>query len=171
MSNPSAEFFSLLTDHQLQLRGYILASVGDHTEADDILQKTNLTLCRKADEFRGGAPFLPWAIAVARFEILGYVRDRRRDRMVLNADVVKLMTEAAEERVDVAGPRQAALRKCLEKVEARQRKLLDLKYVNEEPISEIARMTDRTANGVKSLLVRIRRMLSDCIERSLKTEV
>lgn len=170
MSNPSPEFFSLLTDHQLQLRGYILASVGDHTEADDILQKTNLTLCRKADEFRQGAPFLPWAIAVARFEILSFVRDRRRDRMVLHADVVQLMTEAAAERVDVAGPRQNALRKCLEKMESRQRTLLDLKYVNDASIAEIARQTDRTSNAVKSLLVRIRRLLSDCIERSLKAE-
>ena len=170
MSSPSAEFFSLLTDHQLQLRGYILASVGDHTEADDILQKTNLTLCRKAEEFRAGAPFLPWAIAVARFEILTCVQDRRRDRIVLNADVVTLMTETAAEKVASAGPRQVALQQCLEKMEARQRTLLDLKYVNDESIAEIARLTDRTTNAVKSLLVRIRRMLSDCIERSLKTE-
>ncbi len=62
----SEQFIQLLTVHQPHLLGYILASLGNRTDCDDVLQKTNLVLWKKSAEFRSGAQFLPWAKRAAR---------------------------------------------------------------------------------------------------------
>lgn len=164
------EFVQLLTDHQVPLRGFVLASVADHVAADEILQRTNLSLCRKADGFREGAPFLPWAIAIARFEILSFVRDKQRDRLVLAPEVVELMSEAAAKLPESTEARQTALRACLSKMDANQRRVLDLRYVHGKSIKAIAEAIERSNDGVKSLLARLRRSLAECITRNVAAD-
>ena len=117
-----------LTSSQNRLRGYILAALGNHANTSDVLQRTNLTLWKKAREFRPGAEFLPWALSIARYEILAFLRDHRRDRHVFSDDVAVLMLDAAAREIGKPGDRQAALRQCLEKLPLRSRELLWQRY-------------------------------------------
>lgn len=164
------EFVQLLTDNQVLLRGFVLASVADHVAADEIVQRTNLSLCRKASGFREGAPFLPWAIAIARYEILSFVRDKKRDRLVLSPEVVELMADAATRLPEAIETRQQALRACLGKMNTNQRRVLDLRYVHGKSITAIAEAIERSNDGVKSLLARLRRSLAECITRNVAAE-
>jgi RNA polymerase sigma-70 factor, ECF subfamily len=157
-----------LTDSQSKLRGYILACIGNYANTADVLQRTNLTLWKKAGEFQRGARFLPWAYAIARYEILSFLRDHKRDRLVFSQEVAKLMFELeAEEEAD-ADDRQLALRKCLEKLPHRSRELLSLRYDQGNSIKQIANEANRSDVAVKSTFLRIRRSLEKCIESTLK---
>jgi RNA polymerase sigma-70 factor, ECF subfamily len=94
---PGEAFIRALTESQPALRGYCMASLGPGDEAMEALQRTSITLWRKCGEWNPDTEFLRWAISVAKFEVLGVVRDRnrRQARFVFDPDVVELMSEEA----------------------------------------------------------------------------
>lgn len=159
-----------LTACQSKLRGYILACIGNYTNTADVLQRTNLTLWKKAGEFQRGAKFLPWAFAIARFEILSFLRDHQRDRLVFSEDVSKLMLDIAAEDANDANDRQLALRQCLEKLPFRSRELLGQRYDKGNSIKQIAENSKRSEDAIKSLFLRIRKSLEKCIESTLRLD-
>jgi len=125
----SDAFIQLLATHQSNLRGYILSSLGSYADAEDVLQKTNLVLWKKYAEFRPGADFLPWAFAVARYEILTFIRDKQRDQLVFCPDVTELMMESCKSVPQQVSERQEALRNCVIHLPKRQLEILKLSYV------------------------------------------
>ena len=159
-----------LTVNQGRLRGYILAALGNYANTADVLQRTNLTLWKKASEFRPGSAFLPWAFAIARFEILSFLRDHQRDRLVFSEDVAKLLLDAAVDELQDPGDRQAALRKCLEKLPRRSRDMLWHRYEHGKTIREIANESNRSEDSIKCLMLRVRRSLERCIEATLRVD-
>jgi len=159
-----------LTTHQSRLRGYILAALGNYANSADVLQRTNLKLWKKAGEFRPGAAFLPWAMAIARYEILSFLRDHQRDRLVFSEDVAMLLMDSAESELGDPGDRQSALRKCMERLPKRSRELLWFRYDEGKSIKQIAEESDRTQDSVKCLLLRVRKSLEKCIEAKLRLD-
>lgn len=170
MSDPTSSFVQLLTEHQTQLRGYILAALANHSDTQDVLQKTNLVLWKKASQFRSGAPFLPWAISVARLEILAFLRRSKQERIVFSPDMVEQMCDAAAGLVDRGNSRQNALRECLQKLPGEHTALIQRKYITNESIQQLSESTGRSIDGIKCLLLRIRRSLARCIERNIAAE-
>ncbi|VTU02584.1 rna polymerase sigma-70 ecf- rhodopirellula baltica : RNA polymerase sigma-70 ECF-like, Rhodopirellula baltica OS=Rhodopirellula sp. SWK7 GN=RRSWK_05077 PE=4 SV=1: Sigma70_r2: Sigma70_r4_2 [Gemmataceae bacterium] len=164
---PSDEFIQLLTSHQTQLRGLITAALGHAADSQDVLQRTNLAIWRKAADFDPARSFLAWAIGVARYEVLAFLRDRRRERLVFVPEVADLLATEAEDLLPQIPARQAALRECLKELPERNRELLTQKYVRGRSVSDLAAAVGRSADGIKSLLLRVRRVLEDCITRRL----
>ena len=164
---PSNRFVQLFAEHQVQLRGFILASMGDDANSQDVLQSTNLALWEKADQFRLDSDFLPWALAVARFEVLTFYRDRGRDRLVFSAELVEAMADTASKLVPEVPARRSALRECLKEVPEKNRRLLRLRDAHNQSITQISASSGRSMDGVKSLLLRIRKALARCIELRL----
>jgi RNA polymerase sigma factor (sigma-70 family) len=60
-----------------------------------------------------------------------------------------------------------ALENCIERVEGRPRKLLEMRYVREMTPRKIAATTGMNSNAVSVMLHRVRRALRECIERQL----
>jgi RNA polymerase sigma-70 factor (ECF subfamily) len=163
------EFIQELTAAQTSLRAYILASLGRVSDVPDVLQRTNLTLWKNAASFRAGSSFMPWAITIAKYEILSYCRDRSRDRHVFPEDIAALMLETAREVCSDLSDRQTALQECLGKLSTRHHSLLELRYYEGKSICQIAENLKRTENAVKCTLVRVRRSLQECIEARLRS--
>jgi RNA polymerase sigma-70 factor (ECF subfamily) len=166
----SDRFIQLLMTHQSNLRGYILGSLGNYAYSEDVLQQTNLVLWKKCSEFRQGADFLPWAFAIARYEILAFIRDKQREQLVFCPDVSELMMESCRSMPQQVNERQEALRECIKRLPERQLEVLKLSYVANAPMLEISQLMGRSVDGVKSLLVRIRKTLRCCIENNLGSQ-
>ncbi|WP_390895591.1 sigma-70 family RNA polymerase sigma factor [Stieleria tagensis] len=160
-------FVGLLTMHQGQLRGFILASVGDFQNAADILQKTNLKIWQKADAFHRDQPFLPWAFAIARYEVLAFLRDRGRERIVFQPDVSEMLTDVFESRYDHWDPKQLALHQCLDQLCPEHTRLISLRYAKGMSLAGVASETGRSIESVKCILLRMRRKLKQCIQHRL----
>lgn len=165
---PSDAFIQQFTGSQSSLRAMIMASLGNYADCEDVLQKTNLVIWKKASEFDSERPFLAWAFGIARIEVLTFIRDRKRDRLAFREDVAELLIEIAEVTAETIPNRQIALRRCVQELPASSRQLLDLKYVRSQSTKQISAATGRSMDGVKSVLVRIRRLLSDCVEKKLE---
>lgn len=169
---PEGAFVSALTSLQPRLRGYCQAALGHGDEAAEALQRTNITLWKKAPEWDPEQDFSRWAISIARFEVLGVVRDRQRNnqRFVFDPDVAEQMIDEANERVEPNSARQEALECCLAKVSSKNRDLLSAYFVRGETFQEIATATGRGLSALKVAMMRLRRSLRSCIETQLSKE-
>jgi RNA polymerase sigma-70 factor, ECF subfamily len=163
-------FLRSFTAHEAAIRAYVRRMVPTRADADDVMQETSVVLWEKFDTFREDGDFRAWAFGVARFEVLAWLRDKGRDRMVLNEDVITKLADAAEDDEPRFARQREALDACMEKVGADQRELLMQAYGEESKIQEVARHSGRTVPGFYQWLHRMRKLLLDCIRRALAGE-
>lgn len=164
-------FLRTFTAHQPAIRAFIRRLVPAQADADDVMQEVSVVLWEKFASFREGSDFRAWAFGVARFEALAWVRDKGRDRLVLDEEVVsKLAEESAADEPRLERQR-GALEACMEKVPAEARDLLMRAYQPGAQIQQIAQGSGRSVPGFYQWLHRMRRSLLDCIRRTLAPEV
>ena len=169
-SDKTEHFVQQIAEHQNRLYGYVYSLVGEHSRAADVVQETNLVLWRKIDEFDPEKPFLPWAMAIARFQVLAHLRDRKRDRLLLDAELAETMSGEAQRRAEQFDDVRDALRPCLQALMPQHRELIERRYLKSMSIADVAATVERTVGATKTALARIRRQLADCVEQRLATE-
>jgi RNA polymerase sigma-70 factor, ECF subfamily len=159
-----SDFARLITESQQRLYGYISSLVGNTAASWDILQETNIVLWRKQEEFRPGSSFEAWSFVVARFQVLAYLRDRKRDPMcVLTPELLETFGSDPETEASQFSDRLAALRRCRNRLGAKSCRLIDLHYEQGFSMNEIATRLGSNANAIKQAMLRIRRSLLECI--------
>lgn len=170
---PTEEFVQLFTRTQRPLYLYILSMVSSPSDADEILQETNVVIWSKFQNFKLGTNFKAWAREIARLEIMKHRDRRRRDKLQFSDEFVQQVAQAREDelRSDVEERRRRALARCLDKLRPQDRELIQLRYRPGESGKELAAMLGRPANSVYQSLGRIRRALLECIKRELTSEV
>lgn len=164
------QFVQKIAENQNRLFGYAYSLLGDHSRAADVLQETNLVLWRKIEEFQPDKPFLPWAFAITRFQVLAQLRDQKRDRFLLDADLAEKLSDEAERQAKQVDDVREALRPCLGLLSATNRDLIERRYFRGMSIADVAEAVDRTVASIKVALLRIRRQLAECVEKRLATE-
>jgi len=164
------EFLRSFTAHEPAVRAYIRRLVPARADADDVMQDVSVVLWKKFGDFREGADFRPWAFGVARFEVLAWFRDKGRDRLVLDPEVVELLADESARDESRFEQQREALEMCMEKVEPKQRDLLMQAYQPESRIQDVARGSGRTVSGFYQWLHRMRRTLLECIHRETGRE-
>lgn len=167
--NPSEAFIRALTESQSSLRGYCQASLGHGEEAKEALQRANIVLWRKCDDWDTETEFLRWAISVAKYEVLGVMRDRKREqkRYVFDSAVVELLVDEAFEKAEVTSDRAVALEACLELLSVQHRETLSAYYVHGRSIQDFAALQGKGISAIKVTLLRLRQKLGNCIEARL----
>jgi RNA polymerase sigma-70 factor (ECF subfamily) len=102
-------FLEALSRHQPALEAFCYAGLGRREELPEVLQAVMLRLWEKSADWDPNSHFLPWAFAVARFTLLSHFRDKARDRLVFDEDVVLAMAEETEEAAGQFEVRREAL--------------------------------------------------------------
>ncbi len=168
----STEFVTQITREQRQLHAFILSMVWNATEADDVLQQTNLVLWEKSAEFDPSRPFLPWAMRFAQWQALAWLKSRRRQqqRMVIDDDLAELLANEAAADGRVFEARRNALASCLQKLRPEQRDLIARRYEPESSVAELAAAGGITAKALSDRLRRIRHALLECIQKTMAAE-
>jgi RNA polymerase sigma-70 factor, ECF subfamily len=159
------EFVQLLTAAQPRLFSYLAMVLGDVHDANNVLQEANVTLWTKADDFQPGTNFLAWAREVAYFKALAFVRDRKREKLILNQELVERVVTRPE-RVET-DQRRVPLRHCMSELSPKQMNVLRMRYSDGESIAAIAAKENKSEAAVKMSLRRVRLALMDCINRRL----
>lgn len=168
--NATERFVQQLLGAQDRISTYIAMLLGNPALVNDVLQETNLVLWRKAAEFDESRDFGAWACGIARFQVLAYVRDLKRDRHHFDEDLVQTLAGSMGSIVDELDPRSSALSLCLEKLTDAQRSVLKARYTDNEPVGQLADSTGRSAASITKQLCRIRQVLLECIQRRLAAE-
>ncbi|MDF1658018.1 MAG: sigma-70 family RNA polymerase sigma factor [Verrucomicrobiales bacterium] len=170
MQRDTEEFIELLTGAQSAVFGYIMSLCHDHARSQDILQETNMTLWRKAEDFEAGTNFTAWACRTAYFHVLNHRRKQSREQLVFDEDVLDFLAERQEERTLDSHDRVAALRGCLEKLPQDQRELVDRRYEPGASVQAIAESDGKSEGAISQALYRIRAALQQCVEKQLSKE-
>ena len=162
------EFVSMLTEAQQRLYGFILKRLVDHDQSNEVLQLTNIVLCRKANDFEKGTNFMGWALTVANFQILSFRKEISRDRLIFSDKTFDQIVEEDGKRFDDTSSRLFHLKECLKKIDKENIKLLKMKYEQCLPFKEIASASNSTSNAIRIQVHRIRKRLMNCVEKRMR---
>lgn len=165
--DPQENLIALITRHQAALHGYILGLLPNRSQADDVLQETNLVLWRKAAEFDPSKPFMPWACRIAWFQVKAANRDAARDRHVFNPDLLDLLASEDDCDVESTAALDQALRDCLDQLPGDKRELILHRYQPDSTVNEMATHRNLSPGALSAQLHRIRQTLELCVEGKL----
>ncbi|MCP4839738.1 MAG: sigma-70 family RNA polymerase sigma factor [Planctomycetes bacterium] len=163
-------FLTLFTANEPAIRAFVRRLLPSRQDAADVMQGIALVLWRKFNASENSEDFRKWAFGVARLEVLGWLRDKGRDRLVLGAHVLEILAEESSTDDDRLSAQRDALDGCLEQLTARQRSLVLAAYAPDTQIQEVAEQSGRTVNAFYQWLHRIRVQLVNCTRRSLQAE-
>lgn len=163
------EFMQLFTPNQRRVFLYILTLLPNVEQAEDVLQETNLILWREFHRFEPGTNFAAWACGVAYYQVLKYRKERVREITLLDEEMLGQVAEAQAELADVLEDRRAALLECLQKLPPADRALVTNRYGGNASGKELAETLRRPVNSIYQSLSRIRQVLWDCIDRTLRS--
>ena len=162
-------FVAALTRAQFELKVYITTLAGSLQDVEDILQETNVYIWRKADTYDPSRPFLPWAKALAKYQVLRWRKDQSRDRLVLDDTALDLLPSDALGDVD-SDLQMHALRRSLRRLHDDEFGLLREKYARRKNVSQLAHAFHLSESAVVSRLFRIRQFLYASITDMLKRD-
>jgi len=168
--NRHQRFLRLFTSNEPAVRAFVRRLVPSRTDADDVLQEVAIVLWAKFEEFREDGDFKLWACGIARFKVLAWLRDKARDRLVLDDDVVGLIADESLHEESHLQQQRMALETCFEKVPQKDRVLLIQAYQPAARIQDVAVNSGRSIGGFYQWLHRMRLMLMECVQREQARE-
>jgi RNA polymerase sigma-70 factor (ECF subfamily) len=166
----SDRFLQLFAQHQRSVHAYIHSLVPSRVDADDVMQETCLVLWRKWGEFDPNRDFIRWACGIAFHEVLKLRRRAATSRCYFNEELLEQLSVEAIPKSDELESRQVALFRCLSKLGASDRELIERRYRAKTTARQVANDLDRPASTIYKSLARIRNALFDCVERTLAQE-
>jgi RNA polymerase sigma-70 factor (ECF subfamily) len=166
----NAVFVELLTQHQRKLYGFIYTLVPNASDADDLLQETNIVLWNKNHEYKLGTNFMTWACRIALLKAKNFLRTKNRSRLYFNEKLLSELSDMRIDRTEMHAIHSMLLINCLEKLSSESQKLLRLRYDGNHSIQEIAKQLGRPVGSLYNALSQIRLKLWECIRYALREE-
>lgn len=163
-------FVRLLTQHERELRRYAVMLLADAVAVDDVLQESSVALWRKFDEFDSTQPFVPWACRFVYYEVLKHRKQQQTRRRFFSEATLEALADECVPSHDVFEAQRRALSDCLAQLPISDRELIGLRYATSASIATLARDTGQPAKALYRALERIRRVLSECVQRKLALE-
>ena len=154
----------LFARHHVRVYRFVLRLVRDESVAEDLISEVFLDVWRQAGRFEGRSRFPPgcWrshgSRPCRRFGV-GRTRNwtRKRPRQSrIPQTILKLPCEKKD--------KSAAIRKCLEKLSAEHREIIDLVYYHEKSVEEVAEIVGIPENTVKTRMFYARKRLAELLK-------
>lgn len=162
------EFVRLLLRHEGRIYGAILAATLHGSDADDIMQETVLTMCRKYRETEEAIEdFGAWGASIGRNKCHEFRRQRRRGPCFLSDETLEVLATREERLLADLDARMVALEACVAELSQRDQSLLSQRYEQGWKIVEMAKDLGRSTQGLYKSMARIHNVLRECVRRRL----
>ena len=168
---PNADFVALLATCQRPIFLYAMSLLGNVDDAEEVVQESGLVLWRKFQEYQPGTDFVRWACQIARYQSLKLRTRRYRGPQVFSNEFLAMIAAASEEKsqAELESRREAMLR-CVQELKAADRDLIVRRYHKGATTRDVAEALNRSAQGTRRSLQRIRETLAACVRRKLARE-
>lgn len=160
-------FVQLLGKNQRRIHLFVMTMVPNWSDAEEIIQETNLLLWREFDRFELGTNFGAWACRVALNQTLAWRKRKQRDRLQFSDDMLEAVAAEASAEAERLEERCSLLAHCIGKLPEQHRVLVEARYGKGQSIETIGDGLGRSSDAVYRALSRIRRTLHECVTRSL----
>jgi len=151
---------------------FALPRVGRHEDAaEDVAQATLSQAVRRLETWRGEASLFTWICTICRHEIDAWHRahpDHRAVELIEDAPEFRAALESLQAQPDVEATlaRQEIaelVQRILDYLPTHYASVLEWKYLDDEPVREIAARLDVTEKAAESLLTRARAAFRDVV--------
>jgi|SRR5690554_52541 len=140
-------FRELVKTYQEPLYRHIRRMVGNHQDADDVLQNTFIKSWRFIDDFRADSKLYTWLYRIASNEALSFLRAKKvRPSGNVDAENHTAPTTDGPDSETISRKLESALKTLPDK----QRQVFDLKYFSELKYEEISEITGTSVGGLKA---------------------
>jgi len=154
----------LFARHHVRVYRFVLRLVRDESVAEDLISEVFLDVWRQAGRFEGRSQVSTWLLAIARFKALSALR--RRSDEELDDETAEAIEDPSDDPEVVLDKKDksAAIRKCLEKLSAEHREIIDLVYYHEKSVEEVAKIVGIPENTVKTRMFYARKRLAELLK-------
>lgn len=144
-------FNQIVGDYSERVWWHVRRFVNSHDDADDLVQEVFLKIWRSLPSFREESGIYTWVYRIATNEALNYLR-RERVRAALH---FSSLDEEMERRIDAdpffnGDSAERMLSKAVARLPEKQRQVFILRYYDEMPYEEMARVLDTSVGALKA---------------------
>ncbi len=164
-------FARLFAQHDRWLFSYLVTLLGSQAHAEEVFQEVCVILWREYEKFELGTDFVKWTGVIAHNQVRKFRRQHKRSGFQLNEGAFEQIAAEAVRRAGLFDYRREALEHCLGKLSVEDHRLVRLCYDGSTAsFKAVAQRLQRPVNTVYKALNRIRRVLHECIDRTLSAE-
>ena len=169
-SDSRARLAELWHQSQPMVSAYLFAAVPNHHDAEDLLGQVAVAVARDFDQYDESQPFVRWAIGIARNRVLNHRRKHATSKVVFSQETIDALANAVPVEPARQSDFKAALKSCIDKLQAQARKAITLRYEEDLRARHIADELGMTSSAVSVLLHRTRKVLADCVKDSMEAD-
>lgn len=149
--------------HSTRTLRFLIRLVRDQSRAEDLMSDTFFDVWRQASRFEGRSSVSTWILSIARFKALSSMRKtQERELEPEIAEAVEDDSDTPEVTVQKAS-KAVAMRRCLERLSAEHREIVDLVYYHERSVEEAAEILGIPAATVKTRMFYARKKLAELL--------
>jgi RNA polymerase sigma-70 factor (ECF subfamily) len=168
---PSGEFVALLAKSQRPVFLCAMSILRNTADADEVVQESGLILWKKFHEFQPGTNFVGWACQIARYQALKLLDCRARIPQLFANDFLASFAVATDDKALARlERRQQAILECIKKLGTADRELILRRYRQGASTRDVAESMERSIQGTRRSLQRIREALAKCVRLRLAQE-
>jgi RNA polymerase sigma-70 factor (ECF subfamily) len=154
----------LFARHHVRVYRFVVRIVRDESAAEDLISEVFLDVWRQAGRFEARSAVSIWLLAIARFKALSALR--RRPDEELDEDAASAIEDTSDDpEVSLEKKDKSSLiRKCLTRLSAEHREIIDLVYYHEKSVEEVAKIVGIPENTVKPRMFYARKRLAELLK-------
>jgi RNA polymerase sigma-70 factor, ECF subfamily len=157
-----------LNQYDRALYAYILALCPHWADAEDLTQETRIRLWKQFDKYQPGTDFGAWARSVAYYLVLAHREKAGRSRLRFGLEFYETVAAEVAARPSLVVARQEALVRCMEKLDATKRALIETHYADNLSLRELAEQLGQSYEATRKSVYRTQLILAGCIESELQ---
>lgn len=151
----------LFTRHRLPVFRFLVRMVRSEAIAEEVTNEVFLEVWRHASSYEGRSSVATWMLSIARNRAASLMR-KRRDEALDDEQAAAVPDDADDPEVTAQkGDKAAAIRRCMARLSADHREIVDLVYYHELSVSEVAEVTGIPEATVKTRMFYARKKLSE----------
>ncbi|MEJ0100776.1 MAG: RNA polymerase sigma factor [Pseudomonadota bacterium] len=173
LAGEQSAFDCFFNGHAVRLASFAARRCAlDSSAVEDVVQQTMINALRNLRGFRGESSLFTWLCQICRHVLADIRRKAARQPAVDSLDAIAVHRSASVpvQLIDYRDPLEAcnadstrsAIRKAVNDLPPRYGRILELKYGDELPVEEIARILGLSESAAQSLLARARRAFGEC---------
>jgi RNA polymerase sigma-70 factor (ECF subfamily) len=156
---------TLFSRHQVAVYRFVLQHLRDRTPAEDVTGEVFLEVWRHAGEFEGRSTALTWMLAIARRKILAARINPRGVQS--DSDIAGDQDRADDPDAPLqARDRGTVLRRCITRLPAKHREMIDLVYYQAQSMDQVATILGIPQDTAKTRMLCARKWLADELKKS-----
>lgn len=153
----------LFSRHRLQVFRFLVRMVRSEAIAEELTNEVFLEVWRHASSYEGRSTVATWMLSIARNRAASLMR-KRRDEALDDEQAAAVPDDADDPEVAAQkGDKAAAIRRCMARLSADHREIVDLVYYHEMSVSEVAEVTGIPEATVKTRMFYARKKLSELL--------